>query len=308
MNQMHPESGLVRIGEVSRRLGVSTHVLRAWERRYGLLRPVRSSGGYRLYSEADEERVRIMQAYLACGLSTAEAARAALEQASDDGERPRPAPGGGSSGARSSKGLTGIRAALARALESYDEPGAEAALDRLLAGFTVETAIHEVLMPYLRDLGDHWEHGEISVAQEHFASNVLRARLASLGRGWGRGHGPQALLACAPGEEHDIPLLAFGVMLHREGWRITYLGANTPVGDVIIAAGAAMPKITVLSAVTPERFADAASDLERLARTTRLALGGRGATREITEVTGSRLLAGDVVTEAKRLSPSEPAG
>src|SRR6185436_2910459 len=99
---------VLRIGELSRRLGVSDHVLRAWERRYGLLRPVRSAGGFRLYSEADEARVRRMQAFIAQGLSPAEAAHAAL----DDG-RVTAAPAavtvdGG--------GLADDRAALARVL------------------------------------------------------------------------------------------------------------------------------------------------------------------------------------------------
>jgi MerR family transcriptional regulator, light-induced transcriptional regulator len=69
---------VLRIGELSRRLGVSDHVLRAWESRYGLLQPVRSAGGFRLYSEADESRIRRMQAHLALGLSAAEASRAVL--------------------------------------------------------------------------------------------------------------------------------------------------------------------------------------------------------------------------------------
>ena len=71
-------SSLLRIGELSRRLSVSDHVLRAWESRYGLLQPVRSAGGFRLYSEADAQRVRRMQAHLAGGLSAAEAAKAVL--------------------------------------------------------------------------------------------------------------------------------------------------------------------------------------------------------------------------------------
>ncbi len=75
----HSAPAVLRIGELSRRLGVSDHVLRAWERRYGLLRPVRSAGGFRLYSEADLDRVRRMQAHLAQGLSAAEAARAAID-------------------------------------------------------------------------------------------------------------------------------------------------------------------------------------------------------------------------------------
>src|SRR3984893_12841576 len=74
------DRALLRIGELSRRVGVSDHVLRAWERRYGLLQPVRSPGGYRLYSDADERRIRRMQAHLARGLSAAEAARVALSE------------------------------------------------------------------------------------------------------------------------------------------------------------------------------------------------------------------------------------
>src|SRR4249920_3579850 len=73
-------SAMLRIGELSRRVGVSDHVLRAWESRYGLLRPARSAGGFRLYSEADENRVRRMQAHLADGYSAAEAARAAVAE------------------------------------------------------------------------------------------------------------------------------------------------------------------------------------------------------------------------------------
>src|SRR5437588_2537185 len=84
MDQEIP-SARVRIGELGRRVGVSEHVLRAWERRYGLLRPVRTPGGYRLYSDADERRIRRMQAHLAAGLSAAEAARVALNE-----ERPGP--------------------------------------------------------------------------------------------------------------------------------------------------------------------------------------------------------------------------
>src|SRR5512138_3294882 len=78
---------VLRIGELGRRVGVSAHLLRAWERRYGLLQPQRAAGGYRLYSAADEARVRRMLAHLAAGLSAAEAARAALEEEPTAGPR-----------------------------------------------------------------------------------------------------------------------------------------------------------------------------------------------------------------------------
>jgi MerR family transcriptional regulator, light-induced transcriptional regulator len=288
---MEPAPALLRIGELSRRLGVSAHVLRAWERRYGVLSPARSSGGYRLYSEADEHRIRVMQAHLARGLSTAEAAQAALREA------PRaPAPSSVPPGAAAAG------QALAQALEGFDEASAETILDRLLTDFTPETVLRDILLPFLREVGERWSRGEITVAQEHFASNVLRARLAALGRGWGRGHGPRALLACAPGEQHDLPLMMFGIVLHRNGWRVSYLGAATPMPDLIHTATAAPPRLIVVSATDPAFLAGLEPDLLRLAGVAPLAIGGRGATEAMAHATTARLLDGDPVTEAERLS------
>jgi DNA-binding transcriptional MerR regulator/methylmalonyl-CoA mutase cobalamin-binding subunit len=280
------ESAMLRIGELSRRLGVSTHVLRAWERRYGVLTPARSQGGYRLYSEVDEHRIRVMQAHLARGLSAAEAAKAALREAP----------------ALVSPGPSTAIDALTQALEAFDEPSAQDLLDRLLTDFTPEAVLRDVLLPYLHGLGERWDRGEITVAQEHFASNVVRARVAALGRGWGRGAGPRALLACPPGEWHDIALLAFGVVLYRSGWRVHYLGADTPMPDLIHTATAEPPRFIVMSSVDPARFAGLEPELRRLGRIAPLALGGRGATEELARAVDAHLLPGDPVTEAERLT------
>ena len=289
---------MLRIGELSRRLGVSDHVLRAWERRYGLLRPVRSTGGFRLYSEADLDRVRRMQAHLAQGLSAAEAARAAI-----DGDAPADTRTGMAAAA-----LDEAAGALSRALDGFDEPGAEAVLDQLLSTLTVETVLRDVVLPYLRELGDRWERGAASVAQEHFASNLIRGRLASLGRGWGHGRGPRAVLACPPDELHDIALLAFGVVLNRNGWRIGYLGANTPLADLIRLADATRPDVVVLAATRPERFDALTADLTRLAGKAPLAIAGTGATPELAEAVGAHLLTGDPVTAAEQLPlPDAPS-
>lgn len=285
---------MVRISELGRRVGVSDHVLRAWERRYGLLRPVRSPGGYRLYSDADERRIRRMQAHLAAGLSAAEAARAALSE-----ERPGP-PTPGSTGSAGG-GLAGPAQDLADSLDRLDEPGAQAALDRLLAGFTMETVLRDVLLPYLHDLGDRWERGQVSIAGEHFASNLLRGRLAGLARGWGYGHGPRAVLACPPGEQHDLPLLMFGIVLHRCGWRVAYLGASTPIAELAGTALESGAHVVVLAATVKEHFDGLTGDLAQLARQVPLALAGAGATQALADATGARLLTADPVTEAQRL-------
>jgi DNA-binding transcriptional MerR regulator len=295
-----PAAAVWRIGELSRRVGVSDHVLRAWERRYGLLRPVRSTGGFRLYSEADLRRVQRMQSHLERGLSAAEAARAALDH--DGRTAGDPASGGsGEAAARPGEALADTTRALAAALDDLDEPAAHAVLDRLLGTWTVETAIRDVILPYLRDLGRRWQDGGVSVGQEHFASNVIRGRLAGLAQGWGRGHGPRALLACAPGELHDIALLAFGVVLHRYGWRVDFLGADTPIAELHRLAGEVRPDLVVLAASAPQRLAGLVDDLTRLARVAPLALAGAGATVAVAEAVGARLLADDPVTAAQRL-------
>jgi DNA-binding transcriptional MerR regulator len=278
-----------RIGELSRRTGVSAQLLRAWERRYGLLQPARSAGGYRLYSEDDERRVRRMRTYLARGLSAAEAARAAL---SGDSAGYSSLPGRG--------GLADWAAALARSLDAFDEPAAQATLDRLLAEFTVDSVLGQVILPYLRDLGERWAHGQVSVGCEHFASNILRGRLAGLARGWGDGHGPRAVLACPPGELHDLGLMAFGIVLHRTGWQVHYLGADTPLADLEQAIRDVRPDLAVLAAVTAERYHPHTTEFGRLAAIAPLGLAGAGATQALTAATGTRLLPGDPVTEAHR--------
>ena len=286
---------LLRIGELSRRLGVSDHVLRAWERRYGLLRPVRSAGGFRLYTEADLDRIRRMQVYLTQGLSAAEAAQAAIDD--ERSLRTTTDPGEVQHRGR----LTDAAETLTLAMDAFDEAAAQAVLDRLLSTLTVETVLRDVLLPYLHELGERWQRGTVSVAQEHFASNIIRGRLASLGRGWGHGHGPEAVLACVPGELHDIALLAFGIVLNRNGWRIGFFGASTPLDDLIRIANTNHPDLVLLTASTPDRFEGLTENLVLLARAAPLALAGAGATRAIADAVGARLLTEDPVTAAERV-------
>jgi DNA-binding transcriptional MerR regulator len=280
---------VLRIGELSKRSGVSPELLRAWERRYGLLSPMRSSGGLRLYSLDDLERVRLMRRHIDGGLAAAEAA--ALVSRSPVGE---------ARGEKAPASPPEARSELAAALDAFDEPAAQALIDRLLAATTLDVFLAEVVLPYLRELGERWERGEASVAQEHFASNVLRGRLLGLGRGWGLGLGPLALLACLPGEQHELGLVAFGLALQARGWRIGYLGSDAPLDTVARAADSLQPELVVLSAVSDERVRAAGSELRSLAERHRVAVGGAGATGDAAEDVGVIALAGDVVAEAGR--------
>jgi DNA-binding transcriptional MerR regulator len=281
----------LRIGQLSRRVGVSPELLRAWERRYGLLQPERSGGGFRLYSSADEQRVRLMQEHLEHGVSAAEAARLAL---AGEGPAPEADPDPVASPTRA-------RARLAAALDNFDEVEAQAVVDDLLASFTLDTVLAEVVLPYLHELGERWAGGQISVAQEHYASALLRGRLLGLARGWGHGLGPRVVLAGAPGEQHDLGLIAFGLALRGRGWRVTFLGQDTPLQEVAGVARLLDPALVVVTATVREPLAAHVAELRAVAEIAPLGLGGAGADEVIAEQAGGRLLDGDPVSAANAL-------
>jgi len=297
-HQVTPDAGpgYLRIGQLARRTGVSPELLRAWEQRYGLLQPTRTPGGFRLYSAADEARVQHMQSLVAGGLAAAQAADLILSR--------EPAPGTVSASATILDQEAGN---LSASLDRLDEQAANTALDRLFAAYTVETVLQEVILPYLHRLGDRWAAGEVSVAQEHFASNLLRGRLLGLAQGWGQGHGPGAVLACLPGEQHELGLLAFGVALRRRGWRITYLGTDSPIGAVADIARSLLPAVVVLLSINPDSFLGHAREIEKLARQVPVLIAGTGATPEVARQTQTQILDQDPVSAAQAIDRDHPA-
>jgi DNA-binding transcriptional MerR regulator len=291
-----PGPGYLRIGQLAKWTGVSPELLRAWEQRYGLLQPTRTAGGFRLYSAADEARVQRMQRLVSGGLAAAQAARLVL---SDD----EPAPPTASASATTLEEAAGN---LAASLDRLDEQAANSALDQLVSTYTVETVLQQVILPYLHRLGERWEAGEVSVAQEHFASNLLRGRLLGLAQGWGQGRGPAAVLACVPGEHHELGLLAFGVALRRRGWRITYLGTDSPIRAVTDISRSIQPAVVVLLSMNPAGFLNHGGEIEQLADQAQVLLAGAGATPETAHRTGSRALDQDPVSAAGLVDAGHP--
>ena len=294
---MNGSAGPHRIGEFARRVGVSPELLRAWQGRYGLLSPIRSSGGFRLYTDEDAERVARMLQALQQGLSAREAAQAALAQ---------PLPASAQARATGPGLLDDAPARLLAAIESYDEGTVQTLLDDSLAAFGLEAVVGELIIPALTQVGLAWKKDPSAISQEHFASHLIRGRLLALARLWGRGSGPLALLACVPGEEHDIPLLALGLLLRSYGWRILFLGANTPAPTLTHTIAQTSPVITVVTSFDAELLAVEGRALRRLARHSELVVGGPGATEEVCKRFGLRRLEGDVVTAARTLARAHP--
>jgi DNA-binding transcriptional MerR regulator len=273
-------------------------VLRAWERRYGLFAPRRTDGGLRLYAPVDVQRVRAMQALIESGLAPAEAARRVLDERSASG-----------SATAASADLSATTAAapdeahvgrLLAAIEGLDGTLLQHELDDLLARLSISAALETVVLPTMSRLGVRSTDGG-GIAREHLFTNVLRGRLAGLSRSWDEGDAPRILLACVEGELHDLPLLMLALALRERGWRIVFLGSNTP-GNAIEAALSELrptPVAVVLSSVSRSRFSRAAAELGSLSSVARLLLAGRGATSALAGALGGELLEGDPVSAAR---------
>ncbi len=241
--------------------------------------------------------MRRMLAHLDSGVSAAEGARLALlEPAEPASLEPSAAPALGAIGAQ-----------LRSALDGFDDAGAHAAFDMLLTTFAVETVLRDAVLPYLHELGERWERGEVSVAQEHFASALLRGRLLGLARGWGNAGSPLALLACVPGDQHDLGLICFGLALRRHGWRISYLGPDMPLDTVGETARLLGPALVVLTATTTVHGSAVRAGLAEVARSAPLALAGAGVSAKLAESVGARYLEDDPVTAAALVARGSPA-
>jgi methanogenic corrinoid protein MtbC1 len=263
---------LLNIAALSRRTGVAPDTLRKWEQRYGVLQPIRTAGGQRRYSEQDLQRVEWLRDRLGEGWRIGEAARVLQETAvpplSDPPE---------------------LRSALIAAALGDDPALASGMLDQVLAVLPLEQAFAEVIAPALHAVGESWDRGETSVAHEHAITAKVRTRLDRLlsdSRGAARG---TAVLACAPGEQHDIGLMMLAVMLRADGWRVEYLGTNTPAWDAIDFAAAIGAAIVCLSTTRAASFAQLRDELGDLPRRSRPALvvGGPGVDREAARAIGA---------------------
>ncbi len=269
----------LNIAALARRTGVPADTIRKWEQRYGVLHPDRTSGGQRRYSDEDVARIEWLKARLADGYRIGEAA-ALL------GDATRAAPS-------STKEL---QTALVAAVGRGDLPTLIGLVEQTLALNQLEDALADVLAPVLTAVGEGWEAGEITVAQEHLASTVVRAHLERLladPRADIRG---RAVLACAPGERHELGLLMLAVLLRADGWQVVYLGADTPTGDAIALAEKAGARLLCVSATMTESAERTGRDLAHHAVPDGLevVLGGPAVTRETATGAGARYVSADL--------------
>jgi len=209
------------IRTVSEITGVNAVTLRAWERRYGLIKPLRTPKGHRLYSRSDIRLVEEILGQLAEGMSISQVAKNILENTPAD------------IGDEDSKTWDRYAEKMIAATVNYDEQQLDLVYNDAMSLYPIDIVTSRLLLPLLGELGNRWAKKTGSVAEEHFFSMYLRNKLGA------RFHhqnltnqGPKLIMACLPGEHHEFGILLFALTAHSKGYRIILLGADLPVSEL----------------------------------------------------------------------------
>jgi DNA-binding transcriptional MerR regulator/methanogenic corrinoid protein MtbC1 len=264
--------------------GVAPDTLRAWERRYGVVEPHRSEGGYRLYDDLALRRLAAMKALVDAGWSTAQAARHVLDDAAGDASSPEP-----------DTRTVGDVDALARVGRDLDGVALESALDDCFAAGSFEQVADGWLMPALHRLGAAWRSGDVGVAGEHFVSAAVQRRLAALFDAASRGAtGPVAVIGLARGSRHELGVLAFAVALRRAGLDVVYVGGDLPPEawvSTVRSRGAALAVIGVPAAEDVPAVRETVAALRQGCPDVHVSVGGghQDAVADGAELLGHRL-------------------
>lgn len=275
------------IKQAAVRTGLNVPTIRAWERRYGVVRPSRTAAGYRLYDDEAIARLLAMRRLVdGDGWRPSQAAerviatRDTADLAVLGREPDRPATPDAPSGenARQPDTAADLIDKFNTAAGQFDVPAIEDVLDDAFAAQRFEGAMRDVVFPALRAVGDGWSRGEIDVAAEHAASETVRRRLSQLYEAAGRSVAvPNVVVGLPPGSHHEIGALAFAVAARRAGLGVLYLGADVPLESWLRTALETEAPLVVLGVVTIADVAAAtlvAEGLRTLARPPRCFLGG----------------------------------
>lgn len=234
---------------VATRTGLSPHVLRAWERRYQVVVPTRSEGGQRLYSDLDIERLRRLRRLVESGHAISRLAGLSLEQLDQvRGEEPQRAEPGGEMEEAGSRVEEALDAAT-----RFDSARFEAVLERAAISLGVSTFLDQIAVPSLQRIGQAWADGSFSVAQEHMATAAFRRVLGWLLRiNEVSGPAPHIVVATPSRQLHELGALMAAVSAAAEGWRVTYLGPDLPLADLVGAVQETGADAVALSIVSPD--------------------------------------------------------
>jgi methanogenic corrinoid protein MtbC1 len=257
--------------------GIPASTLRAWERRYHILAPRRTSKAYRLYSERDIATIRWLHQQLQNGLTISQAAALLTAQQSED-QQSLSAPRASEMASALPADLATLAQRLYHAFLTFDEQEAEAITSLALAYHAVDEVCLDLLAATQTEIGEGWHRGEVPVTAEHFGSNFVRSKLFTLLQLMPAGMGgPLVIVACAPEEQHEIGALLVALFLRWSGYHILYLGQNVPITAMLNTVRSLQPTLVCMSAtteLTAHHLAEFSRELAQLAHPPRFVFGG----------------------------------
>jgi DNA-binding transcriptional MerR regulator/methylmalonyl-CoA mutase cobalamin-binding subunit len=252
---------------VAQRTGLTPDVLRAWEKRYGVVKPVRSETGQRLYTDSDVEHLRQLRRATESGrsigqlveLELGELGRLVEEDASHRRESERMRVD------EASDEAAGHLVSALEAVRGLEAGDLDAVLVKAALRLGSASFLEHVAVPLLREVGDSWHRGEIGVAHEHLASSATQRVLGwLLWSGTPNREGPSIVIATLAGQRHELGALLCSAVAGEEGWRVVYLGADLPADEIARAAAVRNASVVALSLVYPPREPRIARELKVL--------------------------------------------
>jgi len=236
------------IKQASIRSGVSVPLIRAWERRYGLVAPTRTASGYRLYDDQAIATLIRVRELTETGWNASEASRAVLA-----GEVPVGPVVAATPMHLTDESAHGLQAAMVdrflKAAEAMDIAATGAALDEMFAQGSFEAIVDDLLMPALIALGEAWADGHVDVAAEHAASAAIHRRLSALYEAAASVGEPRVVVGLPPGSRHELGALAFAVALRRLGVGVLYIGPDVPVASWVHVIAQNRARVAIMSVV-----------------------------------------------------------
>lgn len=267
---------------VAKRTGLSAHVIRVWERRYGAVQPVRTDTNRRLYRDADIERLRLLHQATVSGHSIGQVARLGEDQLRKLVSESQPAVQLTDSSKPPGTGSNELAMQCLKAVRSMDAKALEASLQRSVVALGSQGLLSRVAAPLSQQVGDLWRAGEITAAHEHFLTAALREFLHRHSLQFAiSAFAPSLIVATPMGQLHELGAVIVAAAANNVGWRVTYLGTNLPSAEIAGAAIQQQSKAVALSIVYPEDDPALTSDLRQLRSylpsEMEVIAGGRGA-------------------------------
>ena len=265
-----------RIHRVAKLTGLSKDVIRVWERRFGILKPTRGANRYRNYSDEDVALLRFLKEQLDAGGSIGELAKLGREELLGRARASAP---------RASfvdNTFSRLLRELLSTLNPFDRVIFEKRLNGAVAVVPFEEALHGILLPLQEQVGQLWHEGHIDVAIEHYVTKHIQQKIFSaMNQLPVAEFGAKVIVACPPGEEHDIAALTVAYRCRVRGCRVYYLGANVPVASLANLCGKVEPDLTIISfplALSDDKVTELVQALaDEVSPVSNLAVGGHGA-------------------------------